>query len=159
MCVIVDASVGDEVFGSSRSTAGKQFFEWLNDGKGILVIGGKLRKEFYDKSHTFSIWAQQAQNAGIIRNVNDAKVDDKTRQILADGNCKSNDQHIIALAQLGGARLLYSNDKDLHQDFGNRTLIDKPRGKVYSTKVHKDLTPDHQRLLRLKKRHLCGVPE
>ena len=157
MCVIVDASVGDEVFGSSRSSAGEQFFKWLSDGKGILVIGGKLRKEFYDKSHTFSIWAQQAQNAGIIRNVNDAKVDDKTRQIVADGNCKSNDSHVIALAQLGGARLLYSNDGDLQQDFKNKTLIDKPRGKVYSTKEDKDFTSVHERLLR--RRDLCGATQ
>ena len=33
------------------------------------------------------------------------------------------------LPRIGSARLLYSNDKDLHEDFGNKVLIDEPRGK------------------------------
>ena len=43
----------------------------------------------------------------------------------------SNDFHIIALAQLAGARMLYSRDRELHQDFRNSKLVDRPRGKVY----------------------------
>ena len=33
------------------------------------------------------------------------------------GACQSNDLHVLALAQVSGARLLYSNDLSLHQDF------------------------------------------
>ena len=74
-------------------------------------------------------------------------------------SCRSNDQHIIALAHVGGARLLYSNDGDLHDDFDDKGLIDNPRGKVYSTRKKKNFTRAHERLLRLKKKDLCGVPQ
>ena len=157
MCAIVDANVAAEVFGNSRPSAGEKFFQWLNDGKGTLVVGGKLRQELNDASNNFKLWAREASRSGIMRSVNDTKVDKKTRQLVDDDSCKSDDEHIIALAQLGGARLLYSNDGDLQQDFKNKKLVDKPRGKVYSTLEDKDFTPTHQRLLR--RRDLCGVPQ
>ena len=92
-----------------------------------------------------------------MRIVNDAKVDDKTKQLVADRICKSNDSHIIALAQLGGARLLYSNDGNLQQDFRDKRLVDKPRGKVYSTPREQGLHTHPPGLLR--RRDLCGVPQ
>jgi len=54
---------------------------------------------------------------------------------------------IVALAQVSGARLLYSNDRNLQQDFGNKAFIDKPRGKVCSTLESGDLTKVHKGLL------------
>ena len=155
MCAIVDANVVAEVFNPSRPAAGEKFFHWLNDGKGTLVVGGQLRRELNDASNNFKRWARDALLSGIMRSVNDAKVDVKTKQLVADGSCKSDDQHIIGLAQLGGARLLYSNDKILHQDFKNKNLIDLPRGKVYSTSEGKDFTSGQRGLLRRK--DLCGV--
>lgn len=55
--------------------------------------------------------------------------------------CRSNDIHIIALAQASGARILCSHDHALHADFKNKRLVDNPRGKVY-------LNPKHNHLLR-----------
>ena len=159
MCSIVDANVVAEMFGRSRPPAGEEFFKWLNNRKGHLVIGGQLRRELNDASSNFKRWVREALLSGIARDVNDVKVDKRTKQLVADGSCKSNDSHVIALAQLSGARLLYSNDGDLHQDFKNRTLINKPKGKVYSTKEDKSLTPRLRRLLRLKKKDLCGAPQ
>ena len=157
MCAIVDANVVAEVFGSARPAAGEAFFRWLNDGKGTLVVGGQLRNELNAASQNFRQWARDALLSGIMKSINDAKVDGKTRQIMAAGACKSDDPHIIALAQVGGARLLYSNDADLHQDFRDKNLVDNPRGSVYSTRVNKDFTPTHQRLLQ--RRDLCGAPQ
>ena len=53
--------------------------------------------------------------------------------LVERGVCQSNDQHVIALAIVSGARLLYSNDRRLQRDFKDRRLIDPP-GKVYSTR-------------------------
>ena len=159
MCAIVDANVVAEVFGLTRPPAGVAFFKWINSGNARLVVGGKLRSELDKASKNFRQWALEAQRAGILNSVNDAKVGEKTDQLVADHSCKSNDSHVVALAQLGGARLLYSNDGDLQQDFKNRTLINKPKGKVYSTKEDKSLTPGLRRLLRLKKKDLCGAPQ
>ena len=51
------------------------------------------------------------------------------------------------LAQVSGARLLFSNDVPLHRDFKNRDLVDVPRGKVYSTREDTSFTQRHRRLL------------
>ena len=61
----------------------------------------------------------------------------------------------LALAQVSGARLLYSNDLTLHQDFGNRDLINRPRGKIYSTHAGGQIQDSHRRLLR--RNDLCRV--
>ena len=48
MCAILDTCAAHEVFGSDAgqaTEAGKGFFRWLNDGKGGLIVGGKLQEE------------------------------------------------------------------------------------------------------------------
>ena len=133
MCAIVDANVAHEVFGTSPQPAGEKFFEWLNEGTGRLVAGGKLLEELEASSKDFRAWASVAVGAGKLRIVNKNAVDTKTNHIQSHGVCKSDDPHVIALAQVSRARLLYSNDGNLQQDFKNKSLIDDPRGKVYST--------------------------
>ena len=151
MCAVVDANVADQVFGRrNRSEAGVEFLEWIKKGRGRLVAGGKLLEELNRTSARE--WARQAVLAGLIRNVNNAEVDARTEVLR--GSCNSDDPHVIALAQVSGARLLYSNDRDLHRDFGNKRLIDKPRGKVYSTlEGGGHLQESHKKLLR--KKELC----
>lgn len=152
MCAILDANVVGEVFGAKRPPAGQAFFKWINSGRGHLVIGGRLRQEL-DHSQDFKEWRVQAVLAGRITLLSDEAVDSKARQLKQENACRSDDEHVVAVAQLGGARLLYSNDRDLQADFLNKVLIDQPRGKVYSTQVHDDLRPGHKRLLA--NRNLC----
>ena len=45
MCAILDANVAGQVFGTGRPPAGAKFFEWIDSGRGRLVIGGRLRRE------------------------------------------------------------------------------------------------------------------
>ncbi len=80
-------------------------------------------------------------------------MDEREEKLLQEETCRSNDTHVIALAQISGARLLYSNDMALHKDFRNKSLIDKPRGKVYSTNKRKDFTSAQEKLLN--DRNLC----
>ena len=77
----------------------------------------------------------------------ESNVDAKTQELLNQGLYTSNDPHVLALAIVSGARLLYSNDADLQQDFKDKRLIDKPRGKVYSTREDKSFQQSHARLL------------
>ena len=152
MCVILDANVVGEVFGPSRrSEAGEGFFEWINTGKGRLVAGGKLFQELCD-SQKFQNWWKEALLAGRVRRVDDGKVDDRTKELKGQDLCQSNDEHVVALAQVSGARLLYSNDQALHQDFRNTNLLAKPSGKIYSTNQSKDFGKTHKSLLR---RNVC----
>lgn len=152
MCAILDASSRDEVFGSGdRPEAGKKFLDWLNE-HGKLVIGGKLREEL-GQSKVFSEWAQKAILAGRVTSIDDNEVDERTKYLEENKSCKSDDAHVIALAQISNARLLYSTDTDLHDDFGNHNLIKNPRGKVYSTLRKEEFSKDHMKLL--SNRNLC----
>ena len=101
---------------------------------------------------------QQLQLSGKMTIVNKDEINARTDQLLNEDSCGSNDQHIIALAQVSGARLLYSDDGDLLEDFKNERLINNPQGKVYAARGDGSLRdgrfePSHDRLL--KRRNLC----
>lgn len=153
MCAIVDANVSHQVFGENRPPAGEEFFKWLNKGKGRLVVGGKLRLELYQTR--FHLWEREAFRRGFIQEFNDEEVVEKALELRDSRACKSNDPHVIALAQVSGARLLYSNDDSLQDDFQDRRLLDNPRGKVYTTRVNRHVTLAHESLL--KRRNLCKM--
>lgn len=149
MCAILDANVAHKVFGKDRPEAGEKFFEWLHSGSGSLVVGGKLLRELAGSGNVRD-WLSEATKAGWIRRVCDQKIDEKMKRLMNEGSCKSNDQHVIALAQIGGARLLYSDDGTLHKDFKNPDLIDDPRGVVYSTAKTGSFTRAQQKMLDRK---------
>ncbi len=149
MCAIVDANVATEVFSTE---AGVKFAQWIDTGRGRLVAAGKLLEEL--EKTPLRNWIQQAINAGLLRTVSAADVEIRTAALKSTQACRSNDPHIVALAQVSGARLLYSHDRDLQSDFKNKSLIDQPRGKVYSTQENKSLLPSHTRLLA--RTDLCG---
>ena len=161
MCAIIDANIAHEVFGDKRPEAGEEFFKWLLKGKGRLVAGSKLLEEL--KRTKYRRWARQAIfYAGIFRPVIGDEVNAKTKELeqrkrKIKDTYKSDDPHILALAQVSGARLLYSNDGDLQEDFGNKDLIDNPRGKVYSTRHSKNFQRSHRGLLN--NRDLCRPPK
>ena len=152
MCAILDANVAGQVFGRERPPAGEAFFRWINLSRGRLIAGGKLLREL-DNNHTFTAWRLQAARAGRMLLLSDEAVDARAAQLEAEKACRSNDAHVVAVGQLGGARLLYSNDGDLQKGFRDKALIDQPRGKVYSTRTRDDMTLAHRRLL--VNRNLC----
>ena len=147
MCAILDANVVHKVFGRNPSEAGKAFFDWLDAKKGHLVVGGKLRRELYGPAGSMELW-RQVGLAGWVRHCKDQEqeIDNRTEELAP--RCQSNDPHIIALAQISGARLLYSDDGKLHGDFKNPDLINNPRGAVYSTMRSDRLTGGQKKLLR-----------
>lgn len=150
MCAIVDANAAHEVFGSKPTEAGDKFFGWINQGSGRLVAGGRLLKELETGSPGFREWASQVVRAGKMRTLNESEVSERTERIEHEGLHTSDDAHVLAVAQLSGARLLFSNDKKLRNDFTNKTLIDNPQGKVYSTLRSKKYTRTHRSLLGRK---------
>ena len=157
MCAILDANVVPDVFSSDQLTAGKEFFKWINSGIGRLVVGGKLLEELNRTSAR--VWARRALNRGLIRSVSEGKVRERTEKLQNEGLYGSDDPLVIALVQVSGARLLYTNDEKLQRDFRNKNLVDNPAGKVYSTKPknnpNKEFRPVHRNLLR--RNDLCRV--
>lgn len=147
MCAIVDANAAHQVFGGNRPSAGIEFFNWISYGTGSLVIGGKLREEL-DQISSFSDWLNEAIQSGRVILAEDNIVLAEAMNLSDSGLCQSDDEHVIALARLSGARLLFSNDYKLQRDFKDKKLIDEPRGSVYSTLKNRNVTPTHKNLLR-----------
>ncbi len=87
----------------------------------------------------------------------DEAVDDHATGLRKEGVCKSNDVHVLALALVSGARLLYTNDAALKDDFGNPEIVARPRGKIYTTARTANVTDAHRRLLAA--RDLCRMPQ
>ena len=155
MCAIVDANVVAEVFGDNRPEAGEEFFKWINSGRGVLVVGGRLLKELLGSSSGFRSWAPAAVLSGSLIREDANAVNARETQINGLGQHRSDDPHVLALAQESGARLLYTNDRDLQRDFRDPSLISPIRGRVYTTLVNKTLSQSHKRLLR--RPDLCQI--
>ena len=148
MCAIIDNNVRHEAFGGAevQTEAGKYFLDWLDNRHGRLAVGGKLLEELSDYTG-FRNWLRRALAVGRARRVSDAEVNAATATLQSRNVCKSNDAHVLALAIVSGARLLFTNDQDLQSDFGNRGIIGGTRGRVYTTRVHQDFSSTHRSLL------------
>ena len=116
------------------------------------MVGGKLYEELSKTKfkRNFEEWALQARLARKMKVVDTGSVSAHERQIRRDGYCVSDDEHVLALAQASGARLLYSNDTNLHRDFKDSRIIKNPRGKIYSTVRSKEVSDGQRRLLGRK---------
>ena len=147
MCAIVDANVAHQVFGPDRPEAGIKFFNWIASGKGRLVAGGKLLKEL-SGSEAFRAWWSQPQLAGLTTTFQEKTVDRQTQEVERERVHQSNDPHVLALAQISGARLLFTNDRDLQQDFKNSKLIEPSGGRIYTTIRSGTFGKAHKSLLR-----------
>ncbi len=157
MCAILDNSTRDEVFGNAPTERGRFFFEWINHGQNRLAIGGtKLRAELGGSTQqpgsvNFRRWLPTAIRRGlVIQPDDDDTVDTVADNLEARGICLSDDPHVLALAQETGARLLYSNDGDLQDDFRNREIIGGVRGKIYPNTGYREFLNDR------RNRRLCS---
>lgn len=152
MCAIVVTNVAHEVFGDDpeRPEAGIRFFDWLSDRHGQLVVGGDLLQELRGNS-AFLSWFRAAINSARVRQVAGDALEPHLEE-LAGKPCKSNDTHVLALAAASGARLLYTNDRNLMDDFRDGAILSNP-GKVYTTGESKLVTRAHRYLLA--RRDLC----
>lgn len=103
-----------------------------------MVHGGKLTQELSNNS-SVRRFLRVLQQAGRAISFPDNLIEQEIRNVNALGLCVSNDEHIIALARISGARTLCSNDTDLHTDFKNRELVSNPRGRIYQNAEHKSL--------------------
>ena len=155
MCAIVDNNVANEVFGGDPPETGKRFRRWLGEGNGRLAVGGRLLAELKENSG-FREWFQQNELSGRLLQVRDEEVARQERRIKRTSLCTSNDEHVLALAVASGARLLYTNDTLLMDDFRNRSIVPGPPGKIYTTRDRKDFRPAQKKLLGMK--DLCRSP-
>ena len=156
MCAIVDASVAFEVFGRKRTAAGTRFRDWLDDGRGQLVVGGRVLEELV-RNRNFARWLLEARRTGRVRPIGGARIRQRQDELIQRGALQSDDEHVVALALVSGARLLYTDDARLQRDFVNPAVIPDPTGRIFTSRPDGHLTADHRALLDAK--DLCVRPE
>ena len=141
MCIIVDANRIGLLLKDPPADDTRPIFRWLRRGHGAIVYstGSAFSRELQQRARErFREWAR----AGWARVV-PAESFREDERILRDGELlKSDDAHVLALARASGARLLYTGDADLIEDFKNKRLIDRPRGRIYSRASNADLLTD-----------------
>lgn len=155
MCAIVDANVRDEVFGDNPTGAGKFFREWLAkpNGGGLVVGGTKLQRELGSNSSFIRVLNERLQ-AGRARRIPNEIVDDEESELRAQDICRSDDEHVLALARVSGARLLFTNDRTLQRDFKDSSIVSGTKGCIYTTGKSSKVSSTHRNLLR--RNDLCN---
>ena len=135
MCAIIDACVTFEVFGKKQTKAGIKFKDWLDRNNGILVVGGRNLEEL-QKNKNFKKWFLEARrSSGFVTQIKESDITEFIQKGLRNRKFRSDDKHVLALAEVSGARLLYTNDKKLKDDFTNPNIISNPNGAVYTTQL------------------------
>lgn len=128
MCLIIDTDTIHRVFPTPCNDYAP-IFRALNEKRARLVYGGQLKRD-YEKTH-FRRLLLRLDQQGSARQVPDAEVDAQAKQLVESKVCRSNDQHILALAIVGRVRLLCTMDNDLAADFRNPLILNAPRGNIY----------------------------
>ena len=151
-CAILDADCLGEAFGDEKSEAGDEFRRWVTR-EGRLVSGGRLHRELR-RSTKFRLWAEYAVRSPQLRVYRYKELEPDVRELDRRTDVRSNDRHVLSLARVSGARLLYSRDRRLRRDFLNPAIIDGPGGQLYNRGQKDSLTDDHRELLRTA--HPCA---
>ena len=133
MCIILDTNLYGN-FMDPKNQDMQVVRDWINK-KGRLAYSpiDKIEKEL-SRHTSMRTTMRLYKRIGKTKEIDRDLVEEKQKQCRG---LKSDDLHIIALAQAGNIKLLVSKDKKLHNDFKNPKLI--RGGSVYQTKKHKDL--------------------
>lgn len=143
MGFIVDANCTHKLVDVSNHPDFAPILAALTTGGAKLVYGGTKLQSEYERVDEVRRLIVKLDQAGKTLKIRGELVDRRERELKDMNACNSNDEHVIALAQLSGTRLLCTHDGGLHDDFTDKRLIDKPRGKVYQS------ARQHQHLIRV----------
>ena len=137
MCIIIDANRMGVFLTEPPDHDAAPIHDWLRKkgGKIVYSTGGKFAAEVRGRTRErLTLYARSGQAIYI-----EARRFRDKQSSLANDDIKSDDPHVLALAQESGARLLYTDDTALMRDFKDKRFIDKPRGKVYRNQTHVEL--------------------
>lgn len=134
MCIIVDANVANEF--AARSADAVPVLKKVVDGNLRMVCDHDLKEEWL-RTRLGRLY-QQLQLAGKIVEYTHEQTKIEIA-IVKKMPLKSDDPHVIALARVSGARILFSRDIRLHEDFKNLAFVPDVKGKVYQFCKHRRL--------------------
>jgi len=133
MCIIVDANCAHDL--SNATDDGKPVLRWLLNPKrrSGLILGGKLATELARAGllSTLSVLKQ----ANRLHRISDSVLNRCEEELVAQGTCKSNDIHVVALTLITGCTLVFTRDKPLHADLKRHSAPGR-RIAIYQTSSH-----------------------
>lgn len=144
MCLILDVNQFGEVFRNPPTAEYKPVLSWLLSNDGRLVYGGRKYSLELQRHEAALRFFRERSRSGQAFRVADGDVDSREEKMRAAASCRSDDEHIIALAQVSGARLLCTADQKLIQDFKNLALVPRPKGRIYRDAGHARLLGHHR---------------
>lgn len=129
MCIIVDANMLGMFLADGENVDAGPIHAWLRRGKGVVVYstGRTFAKELGRRARDR---LAQYVRAGMAVRVSEERFHEDVRFLRT--RIRSDDPHVLALARASGARILYTADHRLMDDFKDKRFIDEPRGKVYT---------------------------
>jgi len=127
MCLIIDNNVAHEIV--QKSPDSQPIIDRLDKRKIMLATGGKHLQELLGNS--IGRLLKELLRSGRAKNFSGNTLESKTTEYSENESLRSDDPHILALAAVSGARVLYTRDKNLMDDFRSRDLI-SPKGSIYS---------------------------
>lgn len=144
MCIIVDANRLGVLLSRRTNEDVKPIHDWLDDRQGMIIYstGGEFENDVSEGARRA---LAELVKSGKARFINRRRLESKVKLLTAYANYRSNDPHVLALAIVSGARLLYTADQALRDDFkkgkwmNGEFIIQKPRGKLYSSKNNSNL--------------------
>lgn len=138
MCMIIDT---DRLVAFAAETVdAAPIHWWLRKLLGNLVYstGGKFETEL-KRVPEAKRRLEEYQRAGRARFVPPDSLREEVAGLETSELVRSNDAHVLALARVSGARLLYTGDKALMEDFRDLEIVPRPKGRVYSRAGNKRL--------------------
>lgn len=135
MCIIIDANRMGVFLSELPNADVAPIHDWLmkKGGRIVYSTGGKFAKEISRRA--------RERLTAYVRSGMAIRIDAEAQKFRRDESSlapdiRSDDPHVLALARASGARLLYTDDAALMDDFKDRRFIDDPRGKVYKYAKH-----------------------
>lgn len=134
MSIIVDANrAGD--FSPPHAAHAPEITRRIAQKRMYIVVGGKLLREL-SETKIRSLVVEWLRSGCAIR-IDDSQVDAEEERFRAS-DLISDDPHVVALANLSGCRLLYSNDEKLILDFKDTSIL-TPKGKVIKSTTRREI--------------------
>lgn len=145
MCVkiIIDASAFRHLIEPTRRSAGDQLRKWIGKGHGLVVYSSgnnKYADELRDYNEVLTLIHDYAQK-GRAEDVSDERISSVYDGFLKNSEVKSDDPHVLALAEASGATVLFAHEPKLCIDFANVEVLSKVRRVNRRSVPNVSLTP------------------
>ena len=123
--------------------------DWLENGRGKLlhIESGKWLEEHERSSDEWRDQVRAYSQSGVLKVIADSDFESAKRTLPKKTKSGEKDKHVLALTMAGGARLLYTEDEKLQDDF--KTVVDG--GKVYPASSRKSSPNSASTVARCRK--------